>query len=541
MSESNIPFNIRILSITDDKLVGLKPVTSLASFDGLSKNFDEGGLYSISIFGRVGDERRSRRFSYIDIKVPILHPMIYRVISQMKRFYAEIMEGTAYAEWDKETKSFIKSDQLRGSTGYNFFISHWNELEFETTDSEDRLTNIKLIKDYRATALTSKIIVMPAGLRDVQIEDDSRISEDEINQLYRKLLSIANSIPKSAVEHSLDMLNGPRKSLQNTFNQIYDYIEAMLDGKKKLIMDKWVSRKVYNGTRNVFTSMQFKSENLNSKSNVSFNDTVVGLYQYIKSVLPVTKFNLRNGFLSKVFMGPSAPVNLVNKKTLKLETVQLKPYYYDSWMTDEGLEKVITQFGEETLRNRELEIEGRYVGLIYKGPGVFKLFQDIDELPEGFDRSLVTPVTFCELIYISVYHDSHKYPAFVTRYPIAGFGSIYISKIYLKPTLKSETRAPLGDDWQIDTTKPIAYEFPTKSDYVNSFSPHTSKLARLAGDFDGDTGSLNIVYSDEAIEEADKYLGSRRYYVGTDGKISFSCATDTVKYVLQNLTSNITT
>lgn len=486
MSDSNIPFNIRILSVTDDKLVGLKPVTSLASFDGLSKNFDEGGLYSISIFGRIGDERRSRRFSYIDIKLPILHPMIYRVITQMKRFYSEIMEGTAYAEWDKETKSFIKSDQLRGSTGYSFFLSHWNELEFETTDSEDRLTNIKLIKDYRSTALTSKIIVMPAGLRDVQIEDDSRISEDEINLLYRKLLSIANSIPKSAVEHSADMLNGPRKSLQNTFNQIYDYIEAMLDGKKKLIMDKWVSRKVYNGTRNVATSMHFKSDNLNSKSNISFNDTTVGLYQYMKSVLPVTKFNLRNGFLSKVFMGPSAPVNLVNKKTLKLETVQLKPYYYDSWMTDEGLEKVITQFGEETLRNRELEIEGRYVGLIYKGPGVFKLFQDIDELPEGFDRALVAPVTFCELMYISVYHDSNKYPAFVTRYPITGFGSIYISKIYLKPTLKSETRAPLGDDWQIDSSKPVAYEFPTKSDYINSFSPHTSKIARLGMDYDGD-------------------------------------------------------
>lgn len=34
-------------------------------------------------------------------------------------------------------------------------------------------------------------------------------------------------------------------------------------------------------------------------------------------------------------------------------------------------------------------------------------------------------------------------------------------------------------------------------------------------------------------------MQSKRYYVGTDGKISFSSETDTVKYVLKNLTSDV--
>ena len=45
-----------------------------------------------------------------------------------------------------------------------------------------------------------------------------------------------------------------------------------------------------------------------------------------------------------------------------------------------------------------------------------------------------------------------------------------------------------------------------------------------------------MVYSDEAIEDIDKYLNSKKYYVASNGKLSFSSNTDTVKYVLQNMT-----
>lgn len=50
--------------------------------------------------------------------------------------------------------------------------------------------------------------------------------------------------------------------------------------------------------------------------------------------------------------------------------------------------------------------------------------------------------------------------------------------------------------------------------------------------------SLQIVYSDEAKREVKKLVNSRRYYVTTGGKIAFSCGTDTVKFVLKNMTSD---
>ncbi len=55
-------------------------------------------------------------------------------------------------------------------------------------------------------------------------------------------------------------------------------------------------------------------------------------------------------------------------------------------------------------------------------------------------------------------------------------------------------------------------------------------------DFDGDACSVIVAYSEEAIEEVKNKLNSRSFYVNTSGKISFSLATDTVDYLVQNLT-----
>ena len=46
------------------------------------------------------------------------------------------------------------------------------------------------------------------------------------------------------------------------------------------------------------------------------------------------------------------------------------------------------------------------------------------------------------------------------------------------------------------------------------------------------------MYTQEAIEEVNKYLQSRNYYVNTSGGISFSVATDTVNYLMKTLTGN---
>jgi hypothetical protein len=535
-----VPFNVTLLNLTDDKLVGLKPVTVLDTFIGATKNFHESGLFSVSIFGKVGDERRSRRFSYIDVKISIFHPTIYRALTKLKKMYGEIIAGKTYATWSEEEKDFIKSDPLKGQTGFQFFRDHWKDIVFKTTDSDRRDQTIALIDKYKDKTMLSKLVVLPAGLRDFEIEADGRQSENEINNLYRKLLSLSNNISKDAVVSNPEILNTISYSIQSAYNQIYDLLENSIQGKKKLLMGKWASRRIFNGTRNVITAVNINSKDLGSKGNIDVNDTIIGLYQFLKATMPVSRFNLRNGFLSKVFTGTNAPAFLVNKKTFKKEVVDVSPRMIDAWMSDEGLEKVMTSFKDISVRHKAIEIEGKYLGLIYKGPdNTYKLMQDIDELPPTRSKNDVFPLTFCELLYLSVYKTSNNYPLFFTRYPITGIGSIYPSMVFLKPTVLIEERAELDENWQPMDDSHTAHQFPiVGSEFIDSLSPASPHLSRLGADFDGDTGSGNAVYSDEAITEVKNFLNSKRYYIGTDGKITYSSNTDTVAYVLRNMTGD---
>lgn len=488
MAKLDIPFNISILNLTEERLHGVRPTRSMDIFEGATRNFHPDGLFSTLTFGKIGDDRRNLMVSYIDIKIPIFHPVVFRALGDIKSLYHEIITAKTFAVWDKSINDFVKSNPLEGDTGFDFFLTHWKKINYEHRPSTMREQNIGIINKYQDRAMMSKILVIPAGLRDVEIDNLGRVSENEINPLYRKLLSLSQSVSQDAINNNPRVLDSIRVNLQNTYIQIYEMIETMIEGKKKLLMGKWASRKIFNGTRNVITSTITEIDDLETEGKIGVNHTVIGLYQYLKGTLPVSTYQIKNGFLSNVFIGPNAPAQLVDKKTLKKVSINLKPEYYDSWMTNEGIEKVITSFSEESIRHTPLEINGYYIGLIYKGPDkTFKLFQDIDDLPKNFSRENVFPITFCELLYLSVFRHSGRYPCFVTRYPIAGEGSIYPSYCYLKTTNKYETRKELGFDWGINSSSGTAYQFPIPgSTFFNSLAPSSAHLGKLTADFDGD-------------------------------------------------------
>jgi hypothetical protein len=476
------PFNIDLLVLKDSDIKLLRQIKVLDIFDGFSNNFHQDGLFSIDIFGKPGEEKRNRLYAYIDLRVSVFHPVVYKAICELKEMYGEIIAGKTYAIFDTATKDFIKADILTGDTGFHFFTKHFGEIKFETRPSSKREFNIKLIEKYKENCLLEKLVVMPAGLRDYTVDENNKPSEDEINNLYRKLISVSSVIENVNAKNNLEYLDSARYSLQLGVMAIYDYIKNLLEGKSKLILGKWASRKIFNSTRNVITSYIPDSTELFGPRTVSYNQTVVGMYQYLRCILPLAVKQIRDTYLSDVFLGPSSPAVLVNKKTLTKEMVQLNPEYYDEWMTYEGLEKTMARFGEENLRHEVLEIEDYYLGLMYKGPDkTYRFLQDITELPEGRNKEDVKPITFAELLYISVFQGSSDIPCFFTRYPIAGYGSIYPGYCYLKTTVKSEQRELLNDNWELSGI--IANEFP-KSDefFYNSMSPHVGHIARLDAD-----------------------------------------------------------
>jgi hypothetical protein len=547
--KSDIPFNIQILRIDDRTFQGVRPVTSADTFDGATRNFAENGLYSVSIFGRMGDDMRNTRFSYIDVRAAILHPIIWRALGKLKQLYHDILLGTQYAVFDPAVKDFVRSDVVNGKTGYQFFLDHAAQIEFQKTNSTEREFNIRVVKKYWKIALTSKIVVEPAGLRDIQLSGDGRHEEDEVNDLYRRLLAVSNTIAMHAMKGSPEALDHTRVLLQKTFNNIYDHFEGMLRGKRKLLQNKWAARRVQNGTRNVITAMNTSVKVLGAPGNIGVNHTGIGLYQYCKSIMPMAWFQLRSGLLSKVFSVPNVPARLIDVKTLELVDVEVRTTTFDKFMTNAGLEKLIKTFSQLDMRHRPMVIEGHYLGLIYKDdwsvhavPGfekegkVFKVIQDIRDLPDGYDRKKVTPLTFAEWLYTELYQKSKEIPIFVTRYPVDSAQSIYPSLAYLMSTVVSDQRTPLDDQWKPQDDR-VAYTFPVVGEaFINSLLPHSSRLSLLTADFDGDTSSANALMSDEGIAEIHRRLKTRAAYVGTDGEFYASTSVDTVNLVLHNMT-----
>ena len=534
------PFNIDLIYLTSEDAKKLKEVKEISIFDN-QNNFHPDGLFSTVIFGAVGTEIRKRTFGYINLKLEVLHPLIYYAITQLKGYYKDIISGKKLAIWDEKQKEFrVKFDpeeEKKAQTGYEFFFKHVTELKFERNNSDKRnfLINLyeKAIKENKYKM--KYLLVLPAGLRDYTIDKSGKPQEDEINTYYRKILAQINLIDELYLNKNVALYDLVRYNIQEELLKLFEYLKSLLEGKHKLILGKWLTRKIFNSTRNVASSLVEKVNTPDDPNRLRYNEVFVGLHQFLRSLVPVSIYEIRNKYLSNIFIENSNYITLTNAKTLKKEEVLISHIQkdYDLWMTSDGLEKVIANFGNLSLRTLPITFnrDKHYLGLLYRDNQYFRFFQDIDEVPERFSKDNVKPITLAEFLYISVHHLSGKYPGFVTRYPITGYGSIYPAYIKLKTTSKFYTLKELNENWEENGV--IAYNFPDIDyEFFNTQTPHPSHMPRLGLDFDGDTVSLIAVTTDEAIEEIKNLFNRKEYYIDVDGKFFFPIYMDSVNAIL---------
>lgn len=487
MQTTKTPFNVSILKLSPDRLRFIRPITTFDYYERANGDLHPDGLFSIDIFGRMGDERRDQTFSYIDTKIEVFHPTIYQTLVKLKNLYKGIIEGTGYAVWDDTLKDFVASNELDGSTGYAFFVKHWKNIEFKRNQSLIRNARIDLIEKYKDVALQSKWLVLPAGLRDIEVDADGRKKIDVINDHYQKMFSAAATItPNDHLES--ETYDRTRLMIHRALGEVHAYIEQMLTGKNGFFLSKWGSRKVFNSTRNVISAMVDFKTDLGDSHGIRFTDTVVGLYQALKATQPLAIHEIRTRYLSQVFMSDSLTANLIDPVTLKSVSVDLTADEYDQWTSVEGLEKLLTNFSEPSIRHRPVMVRDHYLALLYIPPDsdVVKVFHSIDELPEGFDRNYVRPIRLDELLYMSCAEMFRSRTGTATRYPVLGIGGIYSTTYYIKTTLVGQRRYELDHNWERSDN--LLLEFPIHPtdgelpNYQDVAAVNPSRLGLLGGD-----------------------------------------------------------
>ena len=457
------------------ELIGQVSKLNIFEFSG-SQEFESEGLFSTKIFGSIGSNTRNETFGYIDLGVKILHPLVYEYLLSIDSFYASIILG--------KTKAIFKDGNFEesedGRTGLYFFMNHFEKIKLEDRDSDQRKNKIALLeRNCNKASMSNYILVLPAGLRDYTIKENNTPSEDDINNIYRTLLSISNTIKNiniSLEDEMSDLYNTIIISLHDNFLKIYNYIKDILDGKTGLIQSKWTKRSVKYGTRNVITPSTNLVKDLRSVNFIKPTDTVIGLHQYISGISPIFKRGIVN-IVSEVFDGDANKAYLYDPKTLKPILRDISPKDKKDWVSYEGIENLMDKFSQDDYKYLPVKINGYYLGLVRDdGKNVTLYFNEEVELDKN-----VRPITYLELFYLVVYDNRNKYPGMITRFPVDSMRSSYLCTFYLKTTIEDRQVT-----YRHNNEEKIVYNYPILDQKpFNSLSPHFTRIEGLNADYDG--------------------------------------------------------
>lgn len=542
------PFNIRIMDI--DAFIkghGAQRVTSTMIKEPSSLTFHPEGMYSELIFGKVGSPDRFIRYGYIELNTEILAPAIWAALRKLGGLYIEIAAGKAFAVWNDETKDFerVYSDpeEVEGaSTGYNFFLSHFREIEFKLTDSLTREARVALLNKYRDRAIYKRYLVEPAGVRDITSDLTGKLVQDDVNQLYTRLLSYTMALPPGTSSPEYDAI---RFNIQSVAVEIYDYIDGVMSGKNGFLQGVYTHRNIAGSTRNVISASSYLAPRPDDPRFLKPDETMVGLFQCMKAAQALVYHEFKRVFISPIFgdIGATYTVPLINPKTMRLEYKDITDDERQRFTSSDGISGIINRFGNTDYRAKPITIQTEdlkkfWLVMVYDDQDTIVLFRNIDDL-EGImgkvDRTKIRPLTWVEALYLvtaSVVKGKH---AFVTRYPVLGDGSCYPSKIHLTSTSPTRT-VKLIDVLDPDRGAMSYPEYPILGcPYQDTVVPHSSKLAGLGGDFDGDTVSFTIVMDEGSNAECKEYLESTKSVIDVQRRF-VSAASDLVNLTMHNMT-----
>lgn len=527
-------FNIDILTPTDKDVIGLKPVTDTNIFETNSKIFRKGGLYDPEIFGRPGTEERSTKFGYIDLYCPLLHPLVFTTLMSLNSLYPAIADSRKYARYDAKIKDFVLADAKTGETGYTFLINNIHKIKFDPKSSDKRKQKVEIVQKYCGKdSQMTKLLVLPAGLREYQEnEKTGRPEENEVNDHYKKILNLTSMLKNINFNNDYKVIDPVRLKLQKCLVELYEYFKTLIDGKTKFIQGKFARRNVLYGTRNVITPMDNNITDLTKPDMYKINTINCGLFQYVKAIAPITTFRLRELFVKNVLNENNTSAYLVDPKSLKTTLVEVSVKKRDEWLTTSGINDIMNKLKQPDIRDQPVVIDKWYLMLVHDDGKTVRLIYHTDDIPEDLDKKYLRPITYTELFYLTIYDTIGKYPAFATRYPVVDTGGIYPCKPYVKTTIKGRTITLIarGQEREIN-------EYPILGQlHVQSLSPHNTRLARLAADFDGDLMSLNVLFTKESIDEIEKFMNSKEAYISGTGQLLYSSSNDISNLVLSTLT-----
>lgn len=492
------------------------------------------GLLSNEIFGITKDDRTTI-FAYIDLAGEyFLHPLAYKIWSRLDSNVKLCVYEMDTFVYDPE-KGKLKSDP-KGETGLKFLMKLIKTVDFKKTGSSKREVKINFLEKYREKLFMKDVVVIPAGMRDVNTEADGKVGVGEINKLYNAVVRDAKALQESD-DYGLSLNGTLRGRIQDNIVKIYNWFifgrdpltgaDAQASGlsrKLGLIRRAGMKKSFDWGSRLVICTQNLRKEKL-SDLDVDLDSIGLPLAAVCANLFPYMLYWIRNWFSNR--LSDVQNLTVYNTKTKKLEQTKI-----DSWQTvysDERIKKEIGRF-MHGMSNRFVPIEAPIMNPT-KGTNYYLQFKGYNVPNEDIAKKLINdqmskesfhlnsrPLTWCDLIYMAAMEVTKDKMTLITRFPMDSYYNQFPAKIKVISTIETEPILVWNTFYKKYPKITLADINQNSSNhFVDVALPNNVRLGSIGGDFDGDTVSSKVPYSIEANDELYKAINAKIHYIGFGG------------------------
>lgn len=525
---------------------GLQAISSSSIFEPNSNKFHPQGLFSEEIFGPVTGTERYTTEAIIPLHTKIIHPVVFTYMFEKKALYTSVMAGKKHAKLDHETNTLMLSDKddKEAGTGFGWFAKQLPKLMKAEPSDNLRSRNLHtLLEKYQKKALIDHLVVLPAGLRDLDMST-GRLSKDDINKLYLTLLNLTKGL--STYDLSEDpIFDGIRYQIQLKVAEIFHYVEDVVSDKKGFMQKHYGARRVAYSTRNVISAPVVNSDTADHPTNIKADETMIPLLNLIKSLQPFYVNYVKQKLYGEIFsQGKTENVPVTNPSTLSLEYVGLRNTEANKYTTSKGIGRLLNQYKHHGFRESPVSLTAvnkkeywllltyRTTHRVYIGKTADDLKSLVERHGDQWDRKNVDALRWVEALYLASLYIAPGKHVLVTRYPATGDESIFPTKIHpITTDPDNEVEVIFEDEVRVD-----APHYPKLGvSHHESAVVHQSRLSGLDADFDGDMVSLTVEWSKESNEELDALMNDVSNVVSSDMKLKLKVDMDIVERLVFNL------
>lgn len=444
------------------KVNELKEISNPVFFNKFGQPTSD-GLLSNEIFGITKNDR-CFTFAYVDLVEPFINPSFFKAWNRLDSKLRACVHQTDTFSINNEGK--LVHDE-KGSNGIKWLKQNFDKFKWKDNESFTHNEDIRYLKTFKDDVFIDAFPIIPAYYRDIQT-NGRRVSIEGINKMYNSLIIAVKSLKESS-EYGLTLSGAIRGRIQECILEIYNWFgeEPQIGRKFGILRRASMSKTTDYSSRLVMTAPKLNVESMEDL-NIDCDHAAIPLASLCVNFFPFVLFHMRR-FFENEFQGRATIFIGDENKEYELDNYQIA-------FSDDELKKQIDRF-IHGYSNRfipiELPLKNKKIKkhLYFKGRRIDnKTASDIikKKIPIDPESSTIIdrPMTWCDVIYISVNEAITDKTVLITRYPMDSYFNQIPLMINVSSTIDTE---PVIMNGKLYKTYPKIRKEDIGTDTSNSF------------------------------------------------------------------------